>query len=60
MREAAKDLALASPGVGVAATGIMGYPWSTWSYMLTALYMAVMIVKAVWPGLRKWLAKHHA
>jgi hypothetical protein len=60
VRDVGKDLALATPGVGVAATGIMGYPWSTWSYMLTALYMAVMIVKAVWPGIKAWQAKRRA
>jgi hypothetical protein len=60
VKDVGKDLALATPGIGVAATGIMGFPWSQLSYMLTALYMTVMIVKAVWPGIKAWLAKRRA
>jgi hypothetical protein len=54
MREAAKDLALASPGIGVAATGVMGFPWSQLSYMLAALYTFLLICKFLWDRVKAW------
>jgi len=57
VRDAAKDLALATPGIGVAATGVMGFPWSQLSYMLAAIYTALLIAKFLWDRYRQWRPK---
>jgi hypothetical protein len=60
VKDVGKDLALATPGIGVAATGIMGFPWSQLSYMLAAIYTFLLICKFVWDRVKGWQGKRRA
>ena len=51
-----KDLAYVAPPIGVVTTGILGFPWSQISYMVTALYMFGLLVKLAWSGWKAFQA----
>lgn len=57
LQEHTKDIALATPGLAVATTGILGFPWSQVSYMLAAIYTFGLIVKMCWSGWKAWKAR---